>query len=88
MRIEPAIARGTSRVLESGDPAVSVIERAYGGASVTIALNLSGEEKTVPLDPYAAVAGSLLAALYAQSGEIAYQDGVLKLAPWGIAVLG
>ena len=77
----PAIARGQSTLLDSADPQVCLLRRDWQEESVTIVLNLSAEEKALPME------GRLVGALDASGGGIALEDGSLRLAPWGIALL-
>ena len=81
----PGIARGTSELLDSGDGDLCVLRRSTSDSSLTIVLNLSDVQKSLPLP-----AEDLLAELDADltHGEgITYQNGTLTLDPWGIAVL-
>lgn len=81
----PAIARGTSAVVEQEDGDLCIIERTYEDETVTIVLNLSKNSKEVEI-----AASELLGSLDAnvESGTgVTYQNGTVSLDPWGIAVL-
>lgn len=78
----PAIARGSSEALDSGDPMVSVIRRTWNGESILIVLNLCEEAKTLSLE-----SGGIIGILDATGEGITYENGILSIAAWGIAVL-
>lgn len=81
----PEIARGTTTLLDSADSDICIMKRTSEEQSVTIVLNLSGEGKSVRVD-----ANTLLGGLDAdleQDTGISWEDGVLTLDPWGIALL-
>ncbi len=83
----PAIARGTSTVQASGDPALCVIHRSWEGTTVTIVLNIGAETKTVSVDTLDSGAKTLLGVLEA-AGGVTCEGGTLTLSGYGIAVLG
>ncbi len=83
----PTIARGVSTVRQADDPALCIMDRTWQGETVTIVMNLGSEQKTVSADILGPEAETLLGGLEA-TGSVTYQDGVLTLSGYGIAVLG
>lgn len=81
----PAIARGTSVVIEQEDSDLCLIERTYEGEKILIVLNLSATEKSCTVTAKELL-GSLDANVDSGNG-ITFADGTLTLDPWGIAVL-
>lgn len=81
----PEIARGTTELVDTGDSDLCYMKRTWNGNTVTIVLNLSKEPKTISLDADV-LCGTLDANIKSGNG-IFYEEGVLSLDPWGIAVL-
>ncbi len=81
----PAIARGTTELLPTEDEDLCLLRRTWEDESILIVLNLSAEKKSVTVD-----AQALLAVLDANAAHgigAAYENAVLTLDPWGIAIL-
>lgn len=81
----PEIARGTTEILPSEDRDLCVMKRTWDGHAITIVLNLSKEAKRTDIKAESLV--GFLDANTKTGTAITYQDGVLSLDPWGIALL-